>query len=321
MQTLDILDNIDMFVYEEIGQKISVIIPTFNRSNVLGRSIASVCSQTYQNWELIVVDDGSTDNTPDTVASFDDERIRFIRCRMNSGAAAARNKGLSQSKGEFVAFLDSDDEWCPQWMESQVGCLGRLNQEWGMVYTGRVQVDGPNISKYRPAILEGLIFEEYLDRPIVSTPTALTRRRCFESVGFWDERFRRFTDWEMFLRIAKVYKIAANDEPLTRTYRTSWPKPELVRDAVKLFTEKFRSDYRRLPVKRRRTMMASHWIEISKYYARDGSHVRTLCSGIKAFTIDPLNATIAVNIIKRELRWLLMDVQMRTKKQIWTMIK
>ena len=99
---------------------VSVIIPTYNRAHLIGRAIRSVLDQTYQDWELIVVDDASTDDIPGIVKGFTDGRVKYIRHDENKGAAAARNTGIQAARGAYIAFLDSDDEWLPEKLERQV---------------------------------------------------------------------------------------------------------------------------------------------------------------------------------------------------------
>lgn len=98
---------------------VSVVIPTYNRAHLVGRAIQSVLNQTYQDFEIIVVDDGSTDNTEEVVKSFNDPRIRYIRHDQNRGGSAARNTGIKMARGEYIAFQDSDDEWLPEKLESR----------------------------------------------------------------------------------------------------------------------------------------------------------------------------------------------------------
>ena len=100
--------------------KVSVIIPTYNRAHLVGRAIRSVLNQTYQDFEIIVVDDGSTDNTEEVVKSFNDPRIRYIRHEKNRGGSAACNTGIRAARGEYIAFQDSDDEWLPEKLEKQM---------------------------------------------------------------------------------------------------------------------------------------------------------------------------------------------------------
>lgn len=102
---------------------VSIIMPSWNTGRFIGESIQSVLNQTYKNWELIIVDDCSTDNTDEIVASFDDERIRYFRNDKNSGAALTRNKAMREARGEWIAFLDSDDLWAPEKLEKQLSFM------------------------------------------------------------------------------------------------------------------------------------------------------------------------------------------------------
>ena len=108
---------------------VSVIITTYNRAHLVGKAIKSVLNQTFQDFELIVVDDGSTDNTEEVINSFNDTRIRYIRHKINKGGNAARNTGLRNSKGEYIAFLDSDDEWLPEKLERQLEVFKKSQDE------------------------------------------------------------------------------------------------------------------------------------------------------------------------------------------------
>lgn len=108
---------------EMVDGLVSIIMPSWNTGRFIGESIQSVLNQTYKNWELIIVDDCSTDNTDEIVASFDDERIRYFRNDKNSGAALTRNKAMREARGEWIAFLDSDDLWAPEKLEKQLSFM------------------------------------------------------------------------------------------------------------------------------------------------------------------------------------------------------
>ena len=112
---------------------VTVVIPTYNRANLLGRSIRSVIGQTYGDFELIIVDDGSTDSTAEIAASFDDERVKYIRREQNGGVGAARNTGIKAAIGKFVAFNDHDDEWLPDKLERQMKIFKTLPSHVGVV--------------------------------------------------------------------------------------------------------------------------------------------------------------------------------------------
>ena len=115
------------------NELVSVIMPSYNTSQYIAQSIQSVIDQTYKNWELIIVDDCSTDNTDEIIMSFDDDRIRYFKNESNSGAAISRNRALQEAKGKWVAFLDSDDLWLPQKLEKQIDFMEK--NEYKFTYT------------------------------------------------------------------------------------------------------------------------------------------------------------------------------------------
>lgn len=117
-----------------INPTVSVVIPTYNRAALLGRSIRSVLGQSYKDFELIVIDDGSTDETSHVVADFADPRIRYLPLPHNTGAGAARNAGVRVARGKFLAFQDSDDEWLPSKLAKQISAFESGPARLGMVY-------------------------------------------------------------------------------------------------------------------------------------------------------------------------------------------
>jgi glycosyltransferase involved in cell wall biosynthesis len=157
---------------------ISVIIPTYNRAHLVGRAIRSVLAQTFQDWELIVVDDGSSDNTEEVVCSFQDPRICYISHEVNRGGSAARNTGIKVARGEYVSFLDSDDEWLPEKLEKQLACFRNTQMEQlGMVVCGRIDLDekGEKVTEKNPDV-HGWVYEDILNLTwSPSTPTMMIR--------------------------------------------------------------------------------------------------------------------------------------------------
>lgn len=118
---------------------VSVIMPSWNTSNFIAESIQSVIDQTYENWELIIVDDCSTDNTDEVVAGFTDKRIRYFKNEKNSGAALSRNRALREARGEWIAFLDSDDIWSPEKLEHQINFMNKHG--YTLSYTEYEKID------------------------------------------------------------------------------------------------------------------------------------------------------------------------------------
>lgn len=209
---------------EKKSPTISIIIPTYNRAHLIHRAINSVLNQTYQDFEIIIVDDGSTDNTEEAVRSFNDSRIEYIRHEKNQGAAVARNTGIKAAKGEYIAFQDSDDEWFPQKLEKQMKVFETASPEVGVVYTG-FWCMANNKKRYVPSKSvkqkEGNIFKELLKGSFITTQSIVVRKKCFESAGLFDENLPRFQDWELALRLSKHSEFKCVDEPLLISYHTT----------------------------------------------------------------------------------------------------
>lgn len=196
---------------------VSVIIPTYNRAGVIRRSIDSVLAQTFDDMEIIVIDDGSTDNMGEIVQSIPDERIRYIPCETNRGTSAARNEGLKVAQGKYIAFLDSDDEWLPEKIEKQVALMESLPAEWGVCHTGaRIIKDGSIKTTFipKPVRNKKLLLRFVFGKFHFFTPSLMIRSACFDHVGHFDERLWRWEDRELLLRIFRLYKLAVISEPL-----------------------------------------------------------------------------------------------------------
>lgn len=187
-------------------QLVSVIIPTFNRGWIIERSVRSVLAQTYQNFEIIIVDDGSSDNTFDVVKSFGDIRIRYMRHEKNLGGSAARNTGIKAAKGGYIAFLDSDDEWFPKKLEKQMEVFNNSIPDVGVVYAGWRWILDENkkiIQDVMP-IHRGSLYEILLNSDCVgSNSIPLIRTNILRTVGGFDGNLPSRQDWDLWLRIAQ----------------------------------------------------------------------------------------------------------------------
>ena len=202
---------------------VSVIIPTYNRAHLLWRSIESVVEQTYKHFEIIIVDDGSIDDTKDIAESFDDERIIYIRHDRNRGGAAARNTGIKSARGEYIAFQDSDDEWLPGKMQKQVEILMRLPSKYAATYCSLWKIHDKKqtlISGIKVKKRQGYIHNQLLKGNFIDLPTILIRKNCLDSAGHFDQKLPRFQDWELFLRLSKKYLIDFSEEPMLLSYDT-----------------------------------------------------------------------------------------------------
>jgi glycosyltransferase involved in cell wall biosynthesis len=200
-----------------MSPKVSVVIPVFNRRVTVRRAIESVLAQTCQDFEIIVVDDGSTDATAASVAALADHRITLIRHERNRGGSAARNTGIRASSGPYVAFLDSDDAWLPAKLERQLEMFERSSDRVGLVYTGaeRIYADG-SISQHIPRRHANLV------RPLLSlnviggTSVGMVRRDVLETLGGFDESLPSSQDLDLWFRVFELFGIAFVPEVLVR---------------------------------------------------------------------------------------------------------
>ncbi|HIE42781.1 MAG TPA: glycosyltransferase [Nitrospinaceae bacterium] len=192
---------------------ISVIIPTFNRGHCLEESIRSVRDQNFPDFELIVVDDGSVDNTIEVVNQFPD--IRFIRLDKNRGVSFARNCGLKQAQGDWIAFLDSDDLWKKGKLQAQVQWVNQ-HPDCYAVYTDEIWVrNGVRVNQMKKhQKYSGEIFQYCLPLCIVSPSSVLLRTKMLNEVGGFDESMLVCEDYDLWLRIAKQYPFHFIDEKL-----------------------------------------------------------------------------------------------------------
>ncbi len=200
---------------------VSVILPTYNRASELGKSMQSVLDQTYENLELIVVSDGSTDETEQVVKGFTDQRVRFVRSDKNGGLAYARNLGIHEAQFELLAFHDDDDLWREEKLEKQIKALTEASMQTGfcyceMEYHRLHQEENLFVPRRDIPMLRknGFIYPELLRRNFIGGPTLLVWKECLADVGYFDERLAIFEDWDMVLRLSKSYDAAFVAEPL-----------------------------------------------------------------------------------------------------------
>ena len=195
---------------------VSVIIPTFNRANLLISAIKSVLNQTIEDFELIIVDDASTDDTQQKVAAIDDPRIRYILQEKNLGECGTRNTGLGAVQGQYIAFLDSDDEWLPNKLEKQLNMFKSAPDEVGVVYSWlKVINDQGAIVRMRKPAINGDVQDFLLYKNLVGTPsTVMIKKECIEPDLQFDTNLRCCGDWDMWLQISKNFRFEVIPEPL-----------------------------------------------------------------------------------------------------------
>ena len=200
--------------------RVSVIIPTHNRPNLVSRAIKSVLAQTYQALEVIVVDDGSDLSAENIVRGIADPRIKFIRHELSRGASAARNTGITNAVSSLIAFLDDDDEWLPTKLEKQVALIEKLPPEVGLVYCWMdyFDSDGQLVREHHPKY-RGYVFPLVLDRQrIGGCPTLLVRQSVIDEVGGFDESLPRGNDGDFIRRVCVKYEVDCVPEVLVKVH-------------------------------------------------------------------------------------------------------
>lgn len=222
--------------------KVSVIIPTHNRPALLGGAIRSVLNQTFQDFELLVVDDASDDNPEHVVRSFADPRIRFVRHTVAQGGGAARNTGIRDTSGMYVAFLDDDDVWYPQKLALQVPLLDHGPANLALVYGGydTGNANGEQTIGTRIPTARGDLRNRLLSSNVIGgTSLILVRRTALESVGGFDESLPSFQDHDLYLRLSERYEFDFVPKPVLRYRRHDvqiWKNPPaLVRGLEAMF--------------------------------------------------------------------------------------
>lgn len=213
--------------------KVSVIIPAYNAMAYLPEAIESVLQQTYDDFEVIVVNDGSSDNTAEWVAQVADPRVKLIS-QENKGVSSARNTGITHAQGKYIAFLDSDDLWEPDKLSKQAQILDG-DRSAGLVYTwvSGIDKEGKPTGKIRKNNPEGKVWDALIQHNIIECGSVpLVRRECLEKVGLFDESLRTIEDLEMWLRLAAHYPFRRIPEALVyyrerpNSLSINWPLME-----------------------------------------------------------------------------------------------
>jgi GT2 family glycosyltransferase len=270
---------------------VSVVIPTYNRAELLTRAIDSVLAQTYEDFELVVVDDGSTDDTEEVVTGYDDERVRYLPHETNRGANPARNTGIEAAEGEYVAFLDSDDEWRPRKLEAQLDRLDGTDDDWIAVYTdydvtvpgagGLVRETAADLlaTDDEETVVEG--GEELVGPTLGDTlhtgagSTLLVETAVAQRIDGFDEELDWFQDPDFLLRVLLEGKLAHVPEPLVVRHYSGSPDAETAAAAGEEFLAKH-DDLVWQAEREGYDVRGAHDLVLAKYYLREGKFLRGL---------------------------------------------
>ena len=211
---------------------VSVVIPAYNRAQKLEAAVKSIQAQTYANWEAIIADDGSKDDTQEVVQRLmaADKRIRYIRHETNRGAQAARNSGIKAAQGEWIAFLDSDDTWLTESLQRRLNVA--LRQGVSVVHSGAYIVHSDNPREiYHVPKWSGWIYKQVLGQEGPTFPTLLVKKEALARIGYLDEKIVAYQEWDTAIRLAKYYQFGFEPEPTFIYDYTS--KDAISRDCVR----------------------------------------------------------------------------------------
>ncbi|WP_254522932.1 glycosyltransferase family 2 protein [Natrinema caseinilyticum] len=269
--------------------RVSVVIPTYNRAAKLPNAIDSALEQTIDDLEVIVVDDGSTDDTESVLARYDDQRVRPVVHATNQGANVARNTGIDHARGEYIAFLDSDDSWHPQKLERQLASLEDRSSDWVGVYCDiAFELSGTN------GWLRGVAASIFARADEVPTQegdeeligeilagnvhpcagsTLLVRTEVAREVDGFDETLDRFQDPEFCLRLLKQGKLAYVDDPLVRCEETGHPSADVIANASEEYLSMYEDDVDRFEDEGYE-IRSTHALILAKRYFAEGRFLR-----------------------------------------------
>jgi glycosyltransferase involved in cell wall biosynthesis len=252
--------------------KISVVLPAYNRADSIQMAAQSVLRQTWDDFELLIVDDCSTDATAQAIRAISDPRVRCLTTPQNMGPSGARNTGIEAARGEWVAFQDSDDEWLPEKLDRQMARLQARGMKDIGVYCGMIIVGTPEgddstrtTARYHPdpgiETVEGDIAQTLLRHSLISTQTLMARRDLLNEIGGFDAVLPALVDWECVIRLAQKGSFAFVDSPLVHqnfsinsVTKDRWRRAEARRSIVEKHLELMSA---------RPDILAQHWRAIA----------------------------------------------------------
>jgi|TARA_B100001964_G_scaffold245808_1_gene336691 glycosyltransferase involved in cell wall biosynthesis len=297
--------------------EVSIIIPTYNRADLVGRAIKSVLNQTFQDFEIIVVNNYSKDNTLNIISSFNDSRIKIIDFQNNGVIAKSRNKGLMKSTGKYIAFLDDDDAWEPGKLERNIGILKTSSNLVGAVYTGMILLNHKEevikeiIPRYRGNILNSLLIKNHIE----SASAIILKKECFERVGKFDEseNLGGGDDWDMWIRVSQCFEFEFNPELLVKIYfhgKNITTNTDLNIQRHKAVTAKYKEYIGTRPKK----VQAGHYQHGGEVLWRNGSIKDGIQFFIKSIAVNPLILSNILYFIFRDMGFRLLNQIKKMKK-------
>lgn len=257
---------------------VSVIIPTYKGSDKIATAVDSVLSQTYKDIEAIVVDD----NGIGTAEQIETEKViekyknvpnfKYIPHEVNKNGSAARNTGIRQAKGEYLCFLDDDDEYLPDKVKIQIEALSKLDKSYGML-VGSVKVIENGYESISSGVFEGDFLYQYLcHETSACSSTVMIRANVIDVVKEWDESFKRHQDWEFFARVADSFQAAYVDDigVVKNKYDNNLPKDGETAEKYRThYLNKMRYIIEKYPKSKQKKIYFNNWVEVGKVYLKN----------------------------------------------------
>ncbi|MCE4049561.1 glycosyltransferase family 2 protein [Bacillus sp. Au-Bac7] len=270
-----------------MSELVTVIIPTYKRSDFLSRAIESVLGQTYTPIEIIVVDDNDTNSkyrkqTELLMEKYKDyKNIKYLQHEQNLNGSAARNTGIKNSNGKYIAFLDDDDEFLEKKISMQVEILRKTNKKIGAVYGGYNIIRGNKVIKRNIPLENGNLISELLQMKwgTGSGSNVLFKSEVFSNIGLFDESLKRHQDWDILLRMFREYEILSINDVLINIHKDSRiniPNPQTFLEVKEYFLSKFEGDIKKLTVDEGNTIYKMHYMEIVTAYLKSRNYKSAL---------------------------------------------
>lgn len=273
---------------------VSVVIPTYGRSDLLVRAIDSVLDQTYDNIEIIVVDDNNSDSehrkhTENVVKAYmANHELIYIKHEKNTGGSAARNTGILVSKGEYVALLDDDDEWFSEKIEKQISYFETLDNDVGVIYCSYILKEYDRDKEYRRSE-KGDLRKELLMLQFDpgASSTLVFRKDVLEKIGYFDESFEHHQDLEILIRLCRNYLIDVCPDILLKVHGHNVPSSLKAERVKKHFFDIFRKEIKNLSFLEERKVYAIHYMELASIFLSERNASQTARYYLKSIGFYP----------------------------------
>ncbi len=269
--------------------KVSVVIPTCNRPELLKKAIQSVLNQTYDDFEIIVVDDSGQRSAEGVAKNFANDKIKYIAHAQNRGGAAARNTGIKVAQGSYIAFLDDDDEWLAEKLKLQVEALDKSGAEVGFCFTAVINItEQGEVAGQVPAGIADYHLRALRTFKGFLTVTLMVKAPVFEQVGLFDERFPSHQEPELMIRVTKKFKGIGLNQPLVRVNMRPGHL-QIGKDLSKriagreMILKKHQEEFRQYPA-----FLARHYFQLALFY-RDSGQIKKARQNFKRAFLAKFN--------------------------------